>query len=317
MQRALIIGHSGQDGRYLSSLLAGEGFEVFGLSSRSQLGLQLGDEFWNISDPDFIQQVINYCRPDQVYFLAAKQNSSQDDLGDEVRLFEASMEVNSLAIFNVLSAVNAYSSETKVFYAASSHIFGSPSSAIQNEETPFDPVCTYGITKLAGVQACRYFRDKYGVFVCVGIMYNHESPLKGDAFVSQRIVQSAVNIKLQKQSKLILGDLSAEVDWGYAGDYVKAMYGVMSLDEGDDYIISSGELHTVEDLVSVAFGYLDLEWRLYVAVDEGHLSKIRRRSLQGDNTKIRASIGWLPTVSFEEMVQYMVDSYLSMHEKEL
>lgn len=309
-KRVLIIGHTGQDGTYLIAGLKKQGCEIAGISrnavfSNSGRGLP----YVNIHNLKEVSDLISQYRPEEIYYLAAYHHAAADRLGEDADLFRRSFETNVFGIINILESVKRSSLKTKVFYAASSHVFGNPNASVQDESTPFTPVCIYGTTKAAGVHACRYYRRAHGVFVSVGILYNHESPLRSARFVTRKIVEAAKAIKAGKQNKLILGDLSAKVDWGYAPDYVDAMFRILRQAEPDDFIIASGQLHSVEEFVACAFGVLGLDWQKYVQEDPRLIFKAVKSNLQGNNEKLRTLTGWQPTVSFEEMIKIMMEAH--------
>ena len=298
MRRAIIIGAHGQDGRLL-----GEQLE---LADRSLIKIGRGDI--DLQDRHRIDALIGDLRPDEIYYLAAHHHSSQDPLAeDDATLFARSIEVNVTGLVHVLQAVRVCSPDTRVFYAASSHIFGQPATAMQSENTPFVPNGVYGITKAAGVQCCRYYRRSHGVFAATGILYNHESALRGAQFVSQKIILAARAIAAGSSERLLLGDLSARIDWGYAPDYVDAMRRILALPRADDFVVASGESHTVQEFVEAAFEAAGLDWRRHVAEDPGQINR-QYRGLIGDASKLRAATGWKPSVSFRAMVRILFDA---------
>jgi GDPmannose 4,6-dehydratase len=224
-----------------------------------------------------------------------------------VALFTQSYAVNVVSLLNFLEAIRQYSPKTRLFYAASSHVFGRPETSPQDENTPINPLGIYAITKVSGLQLCRMYRTVYLVFASVGILYNHESPLRGEQFVSRKIVQGAIRCKKDPTHRLVLGDLAAEVDWGYAPDYVEAMYRIMNLKEADDFIIATGEKHTVEDFVRIAFDTLGLDWREFVM----ERKKIITRpavTFMGNPAKLVRKTGWKRSVTFSNMVKLLVES---------
>jgi GDPmannose 4,6-dehydratase len=208
---------------------------------------------------------------------------------------------------NFLEALSVHCPRARFFYAASSHVFGHPEAPVQNELTPFKPVSVYGITKAAGVEACRFYRREHGVFASVGILYNHESPFRRPDFVSQKTVRAAVRIRHGSQERLVVGDLSARIDWGWAPDYVEAMVRVLELSQPDDFVIATGGSHTVLEFVQEAFGALGLDWSEHVEEDR---SVIRRGpvSLAGDASKLHQETGWRPTTTFPQIVRKLVES---------
>jgi len=311
MKTAVIVGSQGQDGTYLFKYLQKKRYKVIGLgrgSVRSNVKADLSPV--DILKPTDVADFVKKHRPDEIYYLAAVHHSSQDQKEDDEALFKRSFRVHVHGLIHFLDAMNLYARKTRLFYAASSHIFGEPSAKIQNEGTPAVPVCIYGITKTAGVEVCQYYRRELGLFVSVGILYNHESPLRAEKFVSQKIVKAAVAIKEGRQKELVLGDLSARIDWGFAGDYVEAMQKVLALAQADDFIIASGQTHTVREFVEGVFKSLKLDWKKYVREDKQLIQKTRRY-LQGDSAKLRAATGWTPKTDFKTLIALMVKTELN------
>ena len=217
------------------------------------------------------------------------------------------MDVHVTGLLHFLQAIKERSSQCRLFYAASSLIFGDAPGEAQDEQTPLNPTCVYGITKATGVQCCRLFRATHGVFSSVGILYNHESALRRETFVSQKIVQGAWRIQRGQETKLVLGDLSAEVDWGYAPDFTEAMTKILALDAPDDFVIATGELHSIREFVTIAFGCLGLDWRKHVEEDPALLGR-KRSTRRGNPAKLQALCGWRPSVSFEEMIHLLIEA---------
>lgn len=269
---------------------------------------------WNSAPIDFrqapeVRRVLAEFQPDEIYFLAAFHHSSEDPPIDDQELIERSFEVNTLALNNVLSGMAKESPRSRLFYAASSRVFGIPTSTPQDEITPINPVCAYGISKAAGLQLCRYYRFQRAVFASVGIFYNHESPLRPSRFISRKIVSAAVRISRGSNEKLVVGDLSALVDWGYAPDYVLAAWQILQLDEPDDFVIGAGATHSVLEFVAKAFLALGMDWTRHVIEDAALLTRTRPASiLCADTGKLYRQTGWQPKVSFEAMVEKMVEA---------
>jgi GDPmannose 4,6-dehydratase len=228
-------------------------------------------------------------------------------------LFQKSVDINLKSLINFLEGCRKYSPKSKIFYAASSHIFGSSPVSPQDENTPLKPDCIYGISKTAGIGACHFYRDNHGVFASVGIFYNHESPIRASKYVSKKIVEGAIAIKNGRQSELVLGNLSSEIDWGYAPDFMQAVYEIMQLPEAGDFVISSGELHTIQDFVQGVFERLGLDWKKYVKVNPALITKKQKLNLFGNNGKLRMATGWSPSVNFNGLISLMVDEELKKH----
>jgi GDPmannose 4,6-dehydratase len=307
MRRSLVIGINGQDGRLISESLQRDGYAVSGATRervQSAGGLEIGQ--FNLAHANEVERTIHVLQPDEIYYLAAFHHSSEQTIALESgEVWEKSLATHLTGLVHVLEAVRKHSRHSRLFYAASSHVFGQPPTELQDEQTPFNPTCIYGITKAAGVQCCRYYRKEHSLFATAGILYNHESHLRAEKFLSQKIVQAAWRIKNGTQSELVLGDLSARVDWGYAVDYVRAMRMILALDTAEDFVIATGELHTVGEFAEIAFGALGLDWKNYVNEKPGLLAR-RKVNLCGNPTKLKSLTGWKPSVSFEEMIRRLI-----------
>lgn len=297
MSRALVIGAHGQDGTLLTSLLSSLDWKVDAI----------GKEDFDVCRPDTVKTVI--ARGYQhIYYLAAFHHSSQDSAVISHReLYEQSAEVHVTGLINVLEAVHALSPTSKIFYAASSLVFGSPAREPQNEDTPFAPLCIYGITKTSGIQLCRFYRRKYCVFASSGILFNHESPLRQHKFVIPKIIRSAIAISRGSPEKLPLGDLSARVDWGYAPDYVDAMYRILCLEQPEDFVIATGETHSVQEVVEIVFHALGLDWRDHVLESPTILTR-QRTALRGDIAKLQKATAWRPSLDFKQMILSLLET---------
>lgn len=307
-----MVGSEGQDGRILFELLAGEGLNVVGLgrnSARSTDGTYSTPV--DLGSPAEIAALLSKTRPDEIYYLAAVHRASQeqDQIGDAA-LIDASVAVHVTGIVNILEQVEAALPASSVFYAASSLVFGDAAEMPQTESTPFRPCCVYGITKTAGVHACQFYRRSRGVRVSTGLFYNHESPQRRHGFVSRKIVSAAAAIAEGRTTeKLVIGNLSALVDWGYAPDVIDAVIRITRQPVPDDYIVATGEAHTVQEFTEIAFAHVGLSWRDWVEerselLTRPHVSRI------GDASLLRDRTGWRPTVNFREMVEILVDGEL-------
>lgn len=308
----MIIGSGGQDGRLLFERLDGDGCALLGVErNRIRHNRAAGNEVRDpvdILDPISVNDAIRAFMPDVIFYLAAYHHSAEDKaLPNDAELYIRSNDIHVRGLLHVLEAIRKYAPSASVFYAASSHCFGDPSTRIQDENTPLRPRCHYGITKTAGVHLCRMYRILHSLRVSVGFLYNHESPLRTQNFLSMKIVRAAVEISRGRREKLVLGDLSARVDWGYAPDTMNAMIRIINLPQSDDFIIATGHSHSVEEFVAIAFSRLNLDWRLHVEINPSLLAK-PVAPLVGDSTKLRALTGWSPSVNFEQMVQLLVDS---------
>jgi GDPmannose 4,6-dehydratase len=296
MKHAIVVGSEGQDGRLISDLLRKSGCEVLGIGRRGAV---------DILDPAAVSDAVGKFQPQEIYYLAAVHHASQDHSDSKPgALLRDSFRVNVDGLLNFLDAARSHTPKARLFYAASSHVFGLPVRSPQDEITPLNPACAYGITKVAGIQCCRFYREKHGVFAACGILYNHESIYRRPEFVTRKIVSSAARIQHGKEDKLILGDLSAKVDWGYAPDYVDAVRRILQLPEPQDFVVATGIEHSVQEFVEIAFSSLGLDWRKYVT-EQRSIALQRREGLVGDSSKLRRLTGWTPTLDFERMVRLL------------
>lgn len=307
MKKAVVVGHTGQDGTYLSALLREKNYEVTGISSKQVSVNKYGVKSVDVLQESQVQDLLEKIQPDEIYFLAAVHQSSADVQVEDGALFQRSLDVNVKALVNFLECIRKFSPHSKLFYAASSHIFGNPTASPQDELTPFHPDCIYGITKTAGIRACHFYRENYTIFSSVGIFYNHESPLRESKYVSKKIVETAVAIKRGLKTELVLGNLESQIDWGYAPDYMRAVHSIMQLSKADDFVISSGTIHTIKYFVTEVFAYLKLDWTKFVKVNPLLITKKQKRNLFGNNKKICKSTGWSPSVDFKGLTKILVD----------
>jgi GDPmannose 4,6-dehydratase len=260
----------------------------------------------DILKPALVEAELRRSPPDEIYYLAAFHHATQDVVAlSAAELLRCSFDVHVLGLLNVLQAMEECCPRSRLFYAASSHVFGAPESEWQNEETPLAPNSAYGISKAAGMQCCQLYRREKGIFAATGILFNHESSLRKRSFLSQKIVRGALRTQHDPAYQFVLGDLDARVDWGYAPDYVDAMSRILQLSEASDFVVASGEMHTVRDFTQAAFNALGLDWRPHVKTDAGLLNKISH-PLRGDFSKLRSATGWAPTIGFAEMVARLV-----------
>ncbi len=311
MQRAIILGSSGQDGTILYNKLETLGYEIVGLTknkSRSTLSAYDALDF-NITNERDICQLIKEFKPTQVYHLSAYQHSSSEIIKDrECDIFNNSFEINTKSLQIMLESLSLFSKETSLFYAASSSIYANSETNIQTEETPYAPIDFYGISKVAAIHLCEYYRKNADLNVSVGIMYNHESIYRKRKFVSYKIIKHALEIANNKRDELILGNLDVKVDWGSAKDYVDAMHLLVKNNISDNFIIASGKMHSVEDFVSIVFDHLGLNHKEYVRVDSNLIQK-NNRNLCGDISKIKNTINWEPKIKFKDMIVEMIEYY--------
>jgi len=313
-RRALITGIGGQDGSLLAELLLDQAYDVFGVVRRS------GSSYPNLAgvrdrieliqadlnDELALVRALRACRPHEVYNLASV---SFVPMSWEQPVLTA--ELAAVGATALLEAIREVDPAIRFYQASSSEIFGEPVETPQTEQTPLAPLTPYGVAKAYAHFITRSYRRRYGLHACAGILYNHESPRRPLEFLPSKVANAAAAIKLGITAELWLGDLSAQRDWGYAGDYVRAMWLMLQQDEPDDYVIATGEPHSVEQLVQSAFDCVDLDWRAYVHIDESlKRGKAELHGLVGDPTKARDRLGWRPEVAFEELVALLVDAEL-------
>jgi GDPmannose 4,6-dehydratase len=309
-RRALITGITGQDGSYLAELLLEQGYEVFGLVRRSssprleriahledRLQLLRGD----LLDPSSLVAAVAAARPDEVYNLAAQSfvpTSWQEPV--------LTAEFTGLGVTRLLEALRQAAPEARFYQASSSEIFGQVAQSPQDEHTPFWPRSPYGVAKLYGHWITVNYRESYGLFACCGILFNHESPRRGEEFVTRKITRAAARIARGLERELVLGNLAARRDWGFAGDYVRAMWLMLQRDDPRDYVIASGETHSVAEFCERAFAEVGLDWREHVRSDERFLRPAEIDRLVGDARRAREELGWRPQMDFGELVAHMV-----------
>jgi len=312
---ALITGITGQDGSYLAEFLLEKGYDVHGIVRRVAIE-DPERRLWRIKHLQdkiilhsaslesyaSIFKVVDKIKPDECYHLAAQSFVSYS-FEDEFSTFGTNID----GTHYVLSALQESSPDCRFYFAASSEMFGNAKTTPQNEDTPFYPRSTYGISKLAGFHLTRNYREAYKLFALSGILFNHESPRRGFEFVTRKVTNTVAKIKLGLAHELRIGNLEARRDWGYAADYVKAMWLMLQQDVPDDYVIASGETHSVKELLEVAFSHVDLKWNDHVVVDEKFYRPAEIYELRGDSNKARKKLGWKPTIAFKNLIQIMVD----------
>ncbi|MEQ8192617.1 MAG: GDP-mannose 4,6-dehydratase, partial [Candidatus Eremiobacterota bacterium] len=299
-------GSDGQDGRLLYGFLLKKQYTLLGIDKETIKSHGIPwTEHVDINNSKEVFQLLKTIKPDEIYYLAAFHQSSEDKPIDEMYLFHQSYKINVFSLMNFLEAIKTLCGKTKIFYASSSHIFCCNSSNIQDENTPFSPNSIYGITKLDGLLLCRYYRNKYGIFTSSGILYNHESHLRKETFLSKKIIKGAIDIKNKKCDRIVLGDLSAKSDWGYASDYIEAMYKILNINSADDFIIATGQLHTVLEFVDTTFTYLGLKWENHIEENK-HIINRKNNILCGNHEKLTNATGWKPKVNFKEMIKILL-----------
>jgi len=306
VRRAIIVGSGGQDGRLLCERLAAD-CVVLGLDVGTVTGDGVLPDPVDVECADAVERLVQSTSPDEVYYLAARHHSAEESPDEAGELLRASFGVHVMGLVHFLEAIRKHVPEARLFYAGSSQMFGQPPAGMQDESTPFAPRNAYAITKVAGAHACALYREQYDAHASVGILYNHESPLRGARFVTTRIARGAWQAARDPSFKLTLGSLAAAVDWGYAPDYVDAMVRIVRQPAADDYVIATGESHTVRDFARVAFAHVGRDWRDHVVEDRARVRPARGVAV-GDASKLRARTGWKPTIGFEAMVTILVDA---------
>lgn len=309
MKTALVVGSGGQDGRILTASLRSDGYGVLGIGRSS---VAADGVAWSravdITDAAQVAAVVGALRPDAIYHLAAIHHSSQETQADDLAAFRRLYEVNFFSLLHFLEAVRVGSPRSRLFFAASSHVFGTPASAIQDETTPLRPDSVYGMTKADGLLACRLYRDRHGLFASTGILYTHESPHRDEKFLAMKIVRAARRIAAGEQRELVVGRLDATIDWGWAEDVVDAMRRIVAAPEAGTFVVATGVPHTVRDFLEVAFGEVGLDWRRHVREDASIITREAPVRV-GNPGKLLAATGWRPRVGFEEMVRALVASH--------
>jgi GDPmannose 4,6-dehydratase len=311
MANALITGITGQDGSFLAELLINNGYNVVGVvrdleKAVDKLTPSLLNRVnlfqWNMQDQPRIMEILQKYKIEEVYNFAA-YSSGAGMYDDPIAIGD----INGLGLTRILEAIRAVDKDIKVCQASSSEMFGATTETPQSEETKFYPRSPYGAAKLYAHNMVKIYRQRYNIFACSAILYNHESSRRGLGFVTKKIINEAVKIKLGLSNQLCLGNLDSYRDWGFAGDYVKAMWLMLQNPIADDYIVATGEVHSVRDFCECAFSYLDLDYRDYVYVESDLYRPAESIQLVGDFGKIRKILGWKPTVNFFDLVKMMVD----------
>jgi GDPmannose 4,6-dehydratase len=308
--RNLIIGSEGQDGTYLARQASEDGQAVFKLDRKGLTDAEgTFQPHEGIKDAAAMARLIAEIKPERIFYLAAHHHSSEEADAADTETLRQSLEVNTIGLLNLLEAVSAHAPKGRVFYAASSRVFGHPASAPQNETTPFNPVCAYGLSKEAGVRICRLFRARNNIFCSVGILYNHESPLREAKFLSRKLAQAAVAIERGAKEPLVLGNLDAEVDWGYAPEFTDAMRRILDLDQPDDFVIATGKLNTVQLFAQAVFEYVGLNWQDHVQEEPSVIGGKRTGPpLVGDTSHLKALSGWQAETDIRGLARLMVDA---------
>lgn len=328
MKKALITGISGQDGSYLAEFLLAKGYEVFGIVRRSssfntgrldaiyqdphvpdpRLRLVYGD----LNDASSLNKVLRDIQPDEIYNLGA-----QSHVRVSFDIPEYTGEVTGLGTVRLLEAIRDVGIKPRFYQASSSEMYGKVLEIPQRETTPFYPRSPYGAAKVYSYWITVNYREAYDLFACNGILFNHESPRRGETFVTRKITCAVARIKLGLQQHLFLGNLDAKRDWGFAGDYVRAMWMMLQASQPDDYVVATGETHSVREFLDVAFGHVGLDWNEYVKIDPRYYRPTEVDLLIGDSSKAKQTLGWEPKISFRELVTMMVDADVAAERERL
>ena len=314
MKTALITGITGQDGTYLAEYLNGLGYSVYGLI-RGQNNPKAEAVQRLIPDLELVEGDLL----DQSSLIAAVENTQPDEVYNlgaisfvplSWRQPVLTSEITGLGVTRLLEAIRMVNRDIRFYQASSSEVFGKVREMPQSEATPFHPRSPYGVAKAYGHYTTVNYRESYDMFACSGILFNHESPRRGLEFVTRKTTNAAARIKLGKQDSLLMGDLSPKRDWGYAGDYVQAMHLMLQQDEPDDYVVGTGETHSIQEMCAVAFDHVGLDWQEFVGKDPRFLRPAEVNLLIADNSKAQEKLGWMPTVDFPGLIKMMVDSDL-------
>lgn len=326
MKKALITGITGQDGSYLTEFLLKKGYEVYGIIRRSSsfhtgridhlykdphdkpaLKLIYGD----LTDGSNLSTIVNDIEPDEVYNLGAQ---SHVRVSFDMPIYTAN--VDALGTLRLLEAIRTMKKPPRFYQASSSEMYGKVVETPQTEKTPFYPRSPYGCAKVYSFWQTVNYREAYDMFACNGILFNHESPRRGETFVTRKITRAATRIKLGLQKKLYLGNLDAKRDWGFAGDYVETMWLILQQEKAEDFVIATGETHSVKEFLVEVFGHLGLDWQEYVDIDPRYYRPTEVDILQGDASKAKKVLGWEPKVSFQELARMMTDADMELAENE-
>jgi len=300
----MIVGSRGQDGLLLSDLLRGKKYEVLGIAKPDSTARGSTGSV-DIFSADAVHTFVKKFQPHEIYYLVAHHHSAQESMAESLNLESLSQLTHVDGLRHFLEAMLHSCPQSRLFYAASSLIFGNTKELLQNENTPFKPDTIYGKTKLSGLLLCRKYRTEHGIFASSGILYNHESPLRSEKFVSQKIIEAAVNIKKGVGRELVVGDLDVLTDWSYAGDFVEAMVKILAAPAPDDFIVASGVGRSVREFIEVTFGLLGLKWQDFVKVDPGLVQR-KKAILVGDAQKLKVATGWVPKTTFTDMIRIMI-----------
>ena len=327
-KKALVTGITGQDGSYLAEFLLKKGYEVHGIIRRAssfnthridhlyadphEKGVKLRLHYGDLNDASSLVQVIKAVCPDEIYNLAA-----QSHVRVSFDVPEYTGEITAMGTTRILEAIRETGRKVKFYQASSSEMYGQVLETPQTERTPFYPRSPYGAAKVYSYWMTVNYREAYNIFACNGILFNHESPRRGETFVTRKITMALARIKYGLQKKLYLGNIDSKRDWGFAGDYIEAMWLMLQAPKPDDYVIATGHTHSVKEFLAIAFDYAGLDWKKFVAIDKKYFRPTEVDLLLGDASKAKKKLGWKPKVGFEELVRMMVDSDMALVEKEV
>jgi GDPmannose 4,6-dehydratase len=319
MKRALITGITGQDGSYLAELLLQKGYEVHGIIRRASSfnsgridhlyqdrhtrGVKLFLHYGDLSDTVNLVKLLYDLKPDEIYHLGA-----QSHVRVSFDIPEYTADITGVGTIRILEAIRETKSRPRFYQASSSEMYGKVAEIPQRETTPFHPRSPYAVSKVFAYWATVNYREGYNLFACNGILFNHESPRRGETFVTRKITRAVAHIKLGLQEKVFLGNLDAKRDWGYAPEFVEAMWLILQQEQPDDYVIATGETHSVQEFCEEAFGHAGLDWRQYVEIDKMYYRPAEVDLLMGDASKAKKLLGWQPTTRFKDLVKLMVDA---------
>jgi len=328
MKRALITGITGQDGSYLAELLLKKGYEVHGIIRRASSfnssridhlyqdrhtrGVKLFLHYGDLSDSVNLVKMLYDLKPDEIYHLAA-----QSHVRVSFDIPEYTSDITAVGTIRILEAIRETKSNPRFYQASSSEMFGKATEVPQRESTPFHPRSPYAVSKVFAYWATVNYRESYNLFASNGILFNHESPRRGETFVTRKITRAVAHIKLGLQEKLYLGNLDARRDWGYAPEYVEAMWLILQQDQPDDYVIATGETHSVREFCEEAFGHVGMDWRKYVEIDKLYYRPAEVDMLIGDASKAKKVLGWQPKTRFKDLVRLMVDADIETLQNQL
>ena len=327
-KKALITGITGQDGSYLAELLLSKGYEVYGLIRRSssfntqridhlyrdphEKNVYLRLVYGDLNDASSLNQIIKKIKPDEIYNLGA-----QSHVRVSFDIPEYTAEITGTGAIRLLDAIRESGIQTKFYQASSSEMYGKVLEIPQTEKTPFYPRSPYAAAKVYAYWITVNYREAYDMFACNGILFNHESPRRGETFVTRKITMALARIKNGLQDKLFLGNLDAKRDWGFAGDYVEAMWLMLQQKKPEDYVISTGETHSVKEFLQEAFGYAGLDWKKFVKIDKKYFRPTEVDILIGDSAKAKKKLKWKPKVKFKKLVEMMVDADMELVDRQI